>query len=511
MMSMRKFLSYLLIGVMSASIVLLINAKMNPENTPILLQDGSQASYRVPAAFMSHQVALPSDAFIQASEVSMPTVVHITTKAKANNRMSQRGGPMDLFEYFFGEPFDRGGRGQGNRGESDQIVPFGSGSGVIISKDGYIVTNNHVIEKADEIEVVLHDNRSFTATLIGTAPSTDLALIKIDLDDLTPVKFGDSDATKVGQWVLAVGNPFNLSSTVTAGIISAKGRNINLLQQKAGMGAIESFIQTDAAVNPGNSGGALVDLNGDLIGINTAIASPSGVYAGYSFAIPSNLVKKIVEDLKEYGTIQRGYMGITMGSVDDKLAKELELEKVEGAYISDVQKGSGADDAGLKGGDIITKIEDRVIKTSPELQEIVARYRPGDQIAVEYLRNNKLRSTVVTLKNRDNTTALVSKDELNKTAQDVIQKLGVEVEELSTSEARKMGLSGGLKVKKINKGIIQDNTNMKVGFIITAINRRPVKTIEDLEEMLKASQGDGVMMQGKYPNENGTRYFAFGL
>ena len=505
--NMRKYFSYLLIGIFSACTVLLIQTKLNSNQTHLLLSDKSSDSYSVPAAFTSLNGALPSDAFVIASEVTMPAVVHITTKAKASSRGG--GNPMDLFEYFFGEPAPNQ-RKQPNTNEGP-IIPIGSGSGVIVSPDGFIITNNHVLEGAEEIEVVLHDNRSFKGKLIGVDPSTDLALIQIEAKNLTPIKFGNSDATKVGQWVLAVGNPFNLSSTVTAGIISAKARNINLLQQKAGTFAVESFIQTDAAVNPGNSGGALVDLNGDLIGINTAIASPSGSYAGYSFAIPSNLVKKVMEDLQEFGTVQRGYMGISMGSVDDKLAKELKLELVQGAFISDVQKGSGADDAGLKGGDIITQINNITIKTSPELQEIVARYRPGDKIQVTYLRDNQLKSTSVTLKSRENSTKLASKEDLKKSTQSNLEQLGIEVETISTTDARKIGLSGGLKVKKINNGIIKSNTDIKEGFIITAINKRPVSTIEELEASLKASIGDGVLLQGKYPGENGSRYFAFGF
>lgn len=506
---MKKILSYLLIGIASGSTVLLVQSKISNDDSSIKLFDRDQTStYNVPAAFTSINGSLPSDAFIIASEASMPAVVHITTKAKQVSRYGQNS-PLDLFEYFFGDPYNNQRRQPSQKEE--KIVPLGAGSGVIISSDGYIVTNNHVIEGAEEIEVVLHDNRSFTGKLIGTDPNTDLALIKIEKDHLTPIRFANSDDTKVGQWVLAVGNPFNLSSTVTAGIISAKARNINLLQQKAGTFAIESFIQTDAAVNPGNSGGALVDLNGDLIGINTAIASPSGVYAGYAFAIPSNLVKKVIEDIREFGVVQRGYMGISMGSVDDKLAKDLNLENVAGAYISDVQKGSGADEAGLQGGDIITKINGKVIKTSPELQEIVARYRPGDKIEVEFLRDNKVKTTTVTLKSRDNSTKLASKEELSKMSKGIIDELGVELEVLSTSDARKMGLSGGLKVKKINNGVIKDNTDIKEGFIITAVNKRAVTTLEDLEALLKASRGDAVMLQGKYPGENGTRYYAFGF
>ncbi|MCO5233612.1 MAG: Do family serine endopeptidase [Chitinophagales bacterium] len=508
---MKKVLSYLLIGIASASTVLLVQSKISTNSEiKFLRDDASSSSYSVPAAFTSLNGSLPSDAFVLASEVSMPTVVHITTKAKQSQYA--QGNPMDLFEYFFGQPFSDPRERKPQKNEDGHIVPLGSGSGVIISKDGYIVTNNHVIDGADEIEVILNDNRSFKAKLIGTDPNTDIALIKVESkEDLTPVQFGNSDATKVGQWVLAVGNPFNLASTVTAGIISAKARNINLLQQKAGTYAIESFIQTDAAVNPGNSGGALVDLNGDLIGINTAIASPSGVYAGYAFAIPSNLVKKVIEDLKDYGVVQRGYMGISMGSVDDKLAKDLNLDKVEGAYISDVQKGSGADDAGLKGGDIITKINSKVIKTSPELQEMVARFRPGDKIQVEYLRDNKTLNTTVTLKSKNNTTELVTKEDLNKSSSNSIDLLGLELEPLSTSDARKMGLSGGVKIKKINKGIIQDNTDIQEGFIITSVNRKPIASVDDLKEALNASRGDGVLLQGKYPGQNGSKYYAFGF
>lgn len=511
---MKKFFNYLFIGVISGGIVLFAqskfvnNHKFNFFNTDNIT---TSSDYSVPAAFTSLDNGLPSDAFIVASERSMPTVVHITTKAKTT--VTNQRGPSDLFEYFFGEPFGNpyGNRNDRNPSREEKTVPLGSGSGVIISKDGYIVTNNHVIDGATEIEVVLHDNRSYSAKLIGTDPNTDIALIKIENSDLIPIKFGNSDATKVGQWVLAVGNPFNLSSTVTAGIISAKARNINLLQQKAGTYAIESFIQTDAAVNPGNSGGALVDLNGDLIGINTAIASPSGVYAGYAFAIPSNLVKKVVEDLKEFGIVQRGFMGVSMGTVDDKLAKDLGLEDVAGAYVSEVQKGSGADDAGLKGGDVITKIDNKVIRTSPQLQEAVARHRPGDKITVEYIRNGKVKSTIVTLKSKNNTTELLSKEDISKSNGTVLERLGIEVEALSTSDARKMGISGGLKIKKLKDGILKESTNIKEGFIITGVNKRVVESQEDLEDILKNSRGEGVMLQGKYSGENGTRYYAFGF
>jgi len=498
---MKKILSYLLVGVLSAAIVLIAHSQFNQGKSGIDIRVAESA--KVPAAFASNGGAmLPSDAFVQAAAVTMPSVVHITTTAK---RRAMQQNPFDLFDFFFGNP------GSGRSPQSNEPVRLGSGSGVIISADGYIVTNNHVIDGAEGIEVGLHDNRIFQATLVGTDPSTDLAVIKIDMQGLDPVDFADSDDTRVGQWVLAVGNPFNLASTVTAGIISAKGRNINLLQQKAGNFAIESFIQTDAAVNPGNSGGALVDLSGNLIGINTAIASPSGVYAGYSFAIPSNLVKKVVEDLIDFGIVQRGFLGITMGSVDDKIAKDLNLEKVQGAYISEVQPKSGADEAGLKSGDIIVKINDRAIKTSPELQEIVARYRPGDKIQVEYIRDGKKKVTHVTLKGRDNSTKLASKEELEAMPKGIVHELGIELEEVPSAEARKLGVAGGLRIKSIKDGILKTNTNIKEGFIITGVNNRAVTTLSDLENILKNSRGEGVLLQGKYPNENGTRYYAFGF
>ena len=497
---MKKISGYFIVALFSAMTVVWIHARFfQPKLNPAV---GDGKILQAPAAFTSASGMLPPDAFVHAAQASMPGVVHITTTAK--RKMYQQN-PLDLFDYFFGNPAPR----RSPQGEGP--VPLGSGSGVIITSDGYIVTNNHVIEGADGIEVGLSDNRIYKAELVGTDPSTDLALLKIDIKGLQPMQFGDSDDTKVGQWVLAVGNPFNLSSTVTAGIISAKGRNINLLQQKAGNFAIESFIQTDAAVNPGNSGGALVDLSGNLIGINTAIASPSGVYAGYAFAIPSNLVKKVVEDLKEFGVVQRGFLGISMGSVDDKIAKDLNLEKVEGAYVSEVQKGGGADEAGLKSGDIITKVNNKIIKTSPELQEIVARYRPGDKIQVEYIRDGKTKSTHVTLKSRDNSTRLATKEELSRMPTGMVQELGVELEEMPSTEARKMGVSGGLVIKKVNEGIIRNNTNIKEGFVITGVNNQPVGSLSDLESILRSSRGEGVLIQGKYPNENGTRYFAFGF
>ncbi|MDB5227406.1 MAG: serine protease precursor, partial [Bacteroidota bacterium] len=362
---------------------------------------------------------------------------------------------------------------------------------------------------ADEIKVYLYNNREFKGKVNDTDPSTDLAVIKIESKDLKFITFANSDEVQVGQWVLAVGNPFNLASTVTAGIVSAKTRNINILREKAGNLAIESFIQTDAAVNPGNSGGALVDLNGNLIGINSAIATPTGSYAGYSFAIPSNLVKKVVKDMIDFGIVQRGFLGVSIREVDDELAKDLKLNNIEGTYIAEVNKGSAAEDGGLKRGDVIMKVGDAAITNTADLQEHIARYRPGDKVKLEVYRDGNIISKDITLKSKENKTVLLTKAEVPQKG-NVLQNLGISIEALSSLEAKKLGVGGGLKVTKIDDGIIRQNTNMQEGFVITSINNRPVTKKEDLEDVLSDSRGNGILLVGKYPNENGLKYYAFG-
>lgn len=372
-----------------------------------------------------------------------------------------------------------------------------SGSGVIISPDGYIVTNNHVIEEGNQIEVTLNDNRKYDATLIGTDPSTDLALIKIETTKLPYLIFGNSDSIRVGEWVLAVGNPFNLESTVTAGIVSAKGRSIDILE---GEYKIESFIQTDAAVNPGNSGGALVNTNGELVGINTAIITRSGKYEGYSFAIPANLTRKIIRDLKDFGTVQRGILGIGIDEVNDELAKDLGLATVEGVYITRITPKSGASDAGLKRGDVIISINNLKTSTIPELQEKVARYRPGNKVEVEYIRNGKKYIAKVTLKNKSNTTALIGESSM-------LQDLGFELRDLSDSEQRKLKTKGAYVIS-ITRGSKIERTNMDPGFIITKVNDSNVANVDDLLSLLKNATGK-VMLEGVYENYPGEYYYAF--
>lgn len=491
---MKKITSYFIIGIISASSTLFITNYYIKKQTKIIKEN-----IETPVKLASYNSGLASDAFVLAAKISTPAVVHITTVVKAKKLSRSQMQQMNPFYQFFGDQF-------GDGMPQDQQA---SGSGVIISNDGYIVTNNHVVENADELNVSLNSGREYKAKVIGKDPSTDLAVIKIDATNLDFLTFANSDNVEVGEWVLAVGNPFNLASTVTAGIVSAKTRNINIIREKAGNLAIESFIQTDAAVNPGNSGGALVDLGGNLIGINAAIATPTGSYAGYSFAIPSNLVNKVVKDMIDFGIVQRGFLGVNIREIDDELAKDLKLNKIEGAYLAEVNKGSAAEDGGLKRGDVILKVGDAPIKNSADLQEHVARYRPGDKIKIEVFRDGNMISKEVTLKSKDNTTALLTKEAVKKSG-NVLDDLGISVAELNSLEAKKLGVAGGLKVTKINDGIVKQNTNIQEGFVIVGINNRAVTKKEDLETQLNDNKGNGILIQGKYPNENGLKYYAFG-
>jgi Do/DeqQ family serine protease len=353
-----------------------------------------------------------------------------------------------------------------------------------------------VVEGATEIEVTLNDNKSYKAEIIGTDPTTDLALIKVDAKDLSPVLYGNSDDVKVGQWVLAVGNPFNLTSTVTAGIVSAKGRNIHILQDKY---AIESFIQTDAAVNPGNSGGALVNTRGELIGINTAIASNTGSYAGYAFAIPANIVKKITTDLLKYGKVQRGLLGVSIRDIDQKLTEEKQLGNIQGVYVAEAFEGSAAKEAGLKEGDVITKVGNIKITKSAELQEQVSLFRPGDKVNITYLRDGKEKTAEVTLKSTNGNTELAAKEET---------VLGATLGKPSNDELKKLGITNGVKITSLAAGKLRAQ-GIQEGFIITSIDNQAIKTVEEVATKLKNKKG-GVLIEGVYPN--GMRaYFGFGL
>ena len=375
-----------------------------------------------------------------------------------------------------------------------------SGSGVIISPDGYIVTNNHVIEGGRDIEVTLNDNREFNAKLIGTDASTDLALIKINARGLPHLFFGNSDSVLVGEWVLAVGNPFNLESTVTAGIVSAKGRNIDILEEEyTRLSHLSRPMQRSTL---GTAEGALVNTNGELIGINTAIITRSGRYEGYSFAVPANLARKVIRDLKDYGVVQRAILGVNIEEMTDELSKDLGLNAVEGVYIRRIIEGSSAEDAGMKRGDVIVGINNIRIRTMPELQEQVARYRPGNKINVEYIRKKKRYRTDVILKNKSNTTELTTVVDGS-----ILEDLGVELRDLSRSEKRQLQVEG-VMVKSIMRGSKIERTNMDPGFIITKVNEVMVTSVEEVIEELRSTSGK-VLLEGVYQNYPGEWGYTF--
>ena len=435
----------------------------------------------------------PTD-FTKAAESTINGVVSIKCYATPRS-YGYGGGGYDpfsdpFFEYFFGQRRQQ--RPQPKQQEQQQT---GLGSGVIISKDGYIVTNNHVIDGAERLEIVLNDNRTFNATVIGTDPNTDLALIKIDAEDLHVIPMGNSDDLKVGEWVLAVGNPFSFTSTVTAGIVSAKARNISQITQGHSMG-IESYIQTDAAVNPGNSGGALVNLDGELVGINTAIYSKTGNYVGYSFAIPSTIVKKIVGDIKEYGAVQRAMLGISFTELSDKMAKEKNITAVNyGIYVASVAERSAAMEGGIKEGDIIIAINGAPTRTTAQMQEQMNKFRPGDKVSVKYIRENKEYTTTVTLRNSQGNTNITK-------ASDVFD-LGCAFTEVPAETLKQLEIRNGVQVSGIKDGKFK-NAGIKDGFIILDINNKRVTSKEDIEkiykEIVKGNDSDKVMfITGIYP------------
>ena len=435
--------------------------------------------------------------FTVAAELTIHAVVHVKTKTPMRTQQME-GFPNDpFFQYFFGVPK------QQNQ-PKEMPMQEASGSGVIISNDGYIVTNNHVVDGSSDIEVTLNDKRTFKAKVIGTDPNTDIALIKIEAKDLPVIVFGNSDSLKVGEWVLAVGNPFNLTSTVTAGIVSAKARNINIINSQM---KIESFIQTDAAVNPGNSGGALVNTHGELVGINTAIASQTGSYAGYAFAIPVSIVQKVVADLRKYGVAQRAVLGVEIKDITSDLAKEKNLKTLEGAFVGKVGDESAAKKAGVKEGDIINNVNGVYVKSVSELQEQIGRYRPGDKITITILRDNKEQKLNVELKNRQGNFGVVS-------AQNSEDVLGGTYKEVNDKTKQQLGVDFGVEVKSLSKGKLADQ-GIKPGFIILKINNQPIRTAPDVQEAYNAVINNGesekvLLIAGLYPTGKIT-YFAINL
>ncbi len=483
-MNAKKILAIVIIATLGAFVGAFVFSRLQM-NTPV---KQAVAIERPIARFTSNEsVSIPGNVdFTVAAEISVNAVVHVKTVAS-----SQQGyGENPLYEFFFGP-----------RGFSQPQPVEGSGSGVIISSDGYIVTNNHVINGADEIEVLLNDRRSFKATLVGADPSTDIALLKIDASDLVALSFGDSDRIKVGEWVLAVGNPFNLNSTVTAGIVSAKSRNIGILATAGGNLGIESFIQTDAAVNPGNSGGALVNTRGELIGINTAIASRTGSFSGYSFAVPANIARKVTDDLKQYGEVQRGLLGVSIREVDKDIQQRLQLDKVDGVFVAGVADGGGAKEAGIEEEDVIISVNNEAISTVPQLQERISRYRPGDKVKIEVIRSGKTKQFTVTLRSIRGTTEIVKTSDKDKF-------LGAVFEEINNEDKKILRINYGLKIVKLNEGKLKQN-GIQTGFIITKANRLPVTNMQDFERVV-ATANEGLFLTGIYPNGR-VAYYAINL
>ena len=445
---------------------------------------------------------VPGD-FSTAAEAVTPMVVHIRTTMTRTVRQQQ---VPDIFREFFGDDF--GGQRQPRRQQGQA-----SGSGVIISKDGYIVTNNHVVQDADEVEVIMTDKRSFKAKVIGTDPLTDLAVIKVDANNLPAITLGDSDGLKLGEWVLAVGYPLDLESTVTAGIVSAKGRKIGILDQNINKNdtkpesPVEAFIQTDAAINPGNSGGALVNLRGELVGINSAIASATGYYSGYGFAVPVSLVKKVSADLLKYGNVQRGYLGVMPRELDGKVAKEKNLKVGRGIYLEEVVDKGAAEAAGLKKGDVIVKMEGQTLDSDAQMREIIGRRRPGDIITVTVNRDGTERDFKVELRNRNGGRDIIKKAEVTPTNTS-LSSLGASFEDLSAQDAKQLGITGGVRVKKITDGKLAE-TDVEEGFIIVKANGKNVKTTKDLQTIMSSvKEGEGLMLIGMYPNSSRMYYYA---
>ncbi|MGB4775807.1 MAG: Do family serine endopeptidase [Daejeonella sp.] len=439
--------------------------------------------------------------FTQAAAAVTPAVVHI--KTTYGNITANGTSGQDPFEDMFNDFF--GGR---RRSQGPQMA---SGSGVIISEDGYIVTNNHVVENADKIDVILTDKRSFQGKVIGRDANTDLALIKIEGKDFPIVKLGNSDDVRIGEWVLAVGYPFALNSTVTAGIVSAKGRQIGILDQNnnrpgptgepKARTAIESFIQTDAAINRGNSGGALVNTNGELIGINAAIASQSGNYEGYGFAIPINLAKKVLDDFREFGSVKRGYIGVNFTELDADRSKQFNVDEINGLYVNDVVKGGGAEKAGLKKGDIITKVDGNKIYSSSDLQERVGRLRPDDKIELTFLRNGKEQKSNVTLKGEESVNFAENND-----TETVKKNMGASFTPLSDAQKRKYRVNSGVVVTDVREGGLLDQLQMPEGTIITTINGVAVNKAQDIEKAIASSKNNMATINAITPDGFQMRY-----
>ena len=486
---MKKYSKYAVVAMSALSLAFSTGTMLKVNATP---------------ATTSAVPAQPVD-LTYAAEKSLPSVVHILSTK--NSKVQTVEVESDPFSDFFGDPFGFFGNPQGNGGKQKRSVRTpkqqGSGSGVIISADGYIVTNNHVVADADELTVTLNDNKEYSARIIGTDKTTDLALIKIEGKNLPAITIANSEDIKVGEWVLAVGNPFNLTNTVTAGIVSAKGRSLY-------RNGVESFIQTDAAINPGNSGGALVNTRGELIGINAMLYSQTGSFSGYGFAIPTSIMNKVVDDLKTYGTVQRAVVGIQGSDVKNYVdgqkeqGKDIDLGTMEGIYVAKVTEESAAEEAGLKEGDVIIAIDGKEMNKMADMQEYLAKKRPGDKVTVTYLRDKKKNTKSITLKNEQGNTQVVKKADLDV--------LGGNFRSITDAQKQQLNIGYGLEVLKVNSGKLK-NAGITKGFIIQRVNDNAVKTIEDLQNIVKdasTSKDPVLYIQGVYPTGK-KAYFAVPL
>ena len=480
---MRKVsLMLVLAGLLMATSCGNMTQKTNAETSQNEQQGPVSEVEQVQQAHVQRAAFLPTENtpdFVNAAERSVDAVVHIMTKV-----VRQSTTYNDFFGSLLGQLY-------GYPGQTRNNTMVAYGSGVVLTPDGYIVTNNHVVEGADEVEVTFNNKVKKTATIIGTDPTTDLALIKVEAEDLEYLTFGDSDNVRIGEWVLAVGNPFNLTSTVTAGIVSAKARNLSILGEGT---SVESFIQTDAAVNPGNSGGALVNTKGELVGINAAIASHTGSYEGYSFAIPSNIVRKVVDDLLLYGTAQRGYLGVQIAELTQEIAEREGLENIEGVYIAEVTEGGAAKMAGLKSGDVITAINDKKVNSTTQLKESIGQYRPGDKVDVEVNRNGRHQHYELTLLNEAGNVDVVKKGDSFYNSE-----FGLMLQPVNENDMSRLNVNSGLKIVEIRQGRFM-NSGVPIDFVITKVNGYPVSSKTDLENALKNGRSRRTTIEGIYPN-----------
>jgi serine protease Do len=465
-MKTKQILLSVMIAILGGLIAVFVYSRFDRQDKVVIVQEKPAVRY---INFPGEASAAPSD-FTFAAETAVNGVVHVKTKAL------REGTGNPLYDFFFGYRY----------GEPEPVV--GYGSGVIISDDGYIVTNNHVVEGSETVEVILNDKRSFEAEIIGTDPSTDIAVLKIKASRLPYLEYGNSDALRLGEWVLAIGNPYNLTSTVTAGIVSAKARSINILSDNM---AIEAFIQTDAAVNPGNSGGALVNTQGQLVGINAAIASRTGAFSGYSFAIPVSIVRKVVDDIREFGSVQRAILGVTITEVNNETAKQYNIERIEGVIVKGLRENSSALEAGIEVGDQIIAINGVRINNPSELQEQISRYRPNDRITVTIIRNNRERLLNVVLRNPSGGTGMIQKAQ-------PVEVLGASFGELTSQERKSLGIRNGVKVVQVSNGKFR-TAGIKEGFIITQINNTQISSQSDIEKIVNNSTG-GFYVEGVYPD-----------